>query len=173
VVAIDQPFKIGETVQIGATIGTIEDIGLRSTKIRTQAKSLVVMPNKTVATETVVNLSRFTQRRVEQVLGLTCDTTPEQMAAILADLREAILREAEVEPESVMVYFRDFSASSLDLWVVYMTRGPDFQRHMALRERLNLAFMRAVSARGLALAFPTQTVVLDGPVAQKLAERKG
>jgi MscS family membrane protein len=62
VVALDQPFKIGETVQIGSTIGMVEDIGLRSTKIRTVDKSLVVVPNKTVATESINNLSRFTQR---------------------------------------------------------------------------------------------------------------
>jgi MscS family membrane protein len=173
VVALDQPFKIGEAVQIGSTTGTVEDIGLRSTKIRTVDKSLVVVPNKTVATETINNLSRFTQRRVEQVINLTYDATPEKITAIVDDLRQIILREEDVEPSSVMVYFRDYNAASLGLWVVYMTQGPDFQKHMALRERINLAIMRAVAVRGLAFVSAAQTIVLDGPVARQLVEKKG
>jgi MscS family membrane protein len=173
VVALDQPFKIGEAVQIGTISGTVEDIGLRSTKIRKGDMSLVVMPNKTVATESVNNQSRFTQRSVDQAIGLPYDTAPEKVTAVIDDIRQIILREGEVAPSSVMVYFRSFGASSLDIWFTYMTKGPDFQKHMALRERINLAVMRAVAARGLALAFPTQTLVLDGPVARQIAEKKG
>ncbi len=173
VVAIDQPFKIGEVVQIGGTLGMVEDIGLRSTKIRTIAKSLVVIPNKTVAAEAVTNLSRFTQRRVEQVIGLTYDTPAEKMDAIVEEFKAIILAEAEVDPASVMVFFRDYSASSLDIWVVYLTRDPDFQAHMRLRQRINLAMMRAVQARGLSFAFPSQTLYFDGDVAKRLAGGSG
>jgi MscS family membrane protein len=172
VVVIDQPFKVGDTVKIGSSTGTVEDIGLRSTKIRLVDKSLVVMPNKMVSSEAIVNLARFTQRRVEQVLGLTYDRTPEQMTAILEDLRKLIAEQPEVDPTSVMVYFRDYNASSLDIWLVYVTKSADFQQSMRLKERLNLAMMRAVEARGLSFAFPTQTIELAGKVAEKLIERK-
>jgi MscS family membrane protein len=172
VVAIDQPFKLGETVKIGANTGTVEDIGLRSTKIRLVDKSLVIIPNKTVSSEAIVNLSRFTARRVEQVLSLTYDTQPEQMEKIVAEIRQLIEREPEVEVGSMLVYFRDYSASSLDIWVTYVVRDPDFARHMALRQRLNLAFMRAVQANGLSFAFPTSVMHLDGPIAKQIAERK-
>lgn len=158
VVAIDQPFKLGETVKIGANTGLVEDIGLRSTKLRLVDKSLVVIPNKLVSSEAIVNLSRFTARRVEQVLTLTYDTAPAQMEALVQEIRGLIRNEAEVEQTSVQVYFRDFSASSLDLWLVYVVKDADFPKHMALRQRLNLAFMRAVEARGLAFAFPSPTV---------------
>jgi len=158
VVAIDQPFRIGETVRIGAHTGAVEDIGLRSTKIRLADKSLVIIPNRTVANEAIVNLSRFTGRRVEQVFGLTYDATPAQLEEIVAEIRRLIVAESEVNAPDTHVYFRDFNASSLDLWVVYVTKDPDFARHMALRQRLNLAIMRAVEARGLAFAFPSQTV---------------
>lgn len=158
VVAIDQPFKLGETVKIGANIGAVEDIGLRSTKIRLVDKSLVVIPNKLVSSEAIVNLSRFTSRRNEQVLCLTYDTTPAQMDALVAEIRQFILAEPEVDPPSVLVFFRDLNPSSLDIWVVYASKEADFAKHMALKQRLNLAFMRAVAARGLAFAFPTQTL---------------
>jgi len=169
VVAIDQPFKIGEFVQIGSHAGLVEDIGLRSTRLRTIAKALITIPNKTVASEAITNLSRFTQRRVEQVIGLTYDTPAGQMDAVVEEFRQIILAESEVDPTSVMVFFRDYSASSLDIWVVYMTKDPDFQAHMRLRQRINLAMMRAVQARGLSFAFPSQTVYLDGDVAKRLA----
>lgn len=172
VVAIDQPFKIGETVRIGAHTGTVEDIGLRSTKIRLVDKSLVVMPNKLVSSEAIVNLSRFTQRRVEQVLGLTCDTTPDQLAAFVEDVRGLLLADAEVDPASVLVYFRDLSASSLDVWVVYASYDSDAKKGFALKQRMNLAIMRAVAARGLSFAFPTSVMHLDGPVAKQWAGLK-
>ena len=173
VVAIDQPFKVGETVRIGANTGLVEDIGLRSTKIRLIDKSLVILPNKLVSSEAIVNLSRFTQRRVEQVIGLTYDTRPDQMEAIVEEVRQIILAEPTVDVTSVMVFFRDFSASSLDLWIVYLTTGDDFQEGLALRQRVNLAIMRAVAARGLSFAFPTQTMHLDGPVAKQWVGGKG
>ncbi len=172
VVAIDQPFKIGETVKIGANTGTVEDIGLRSTKIRLVDKSLAIIPNKTVSSEAIVNLSRFTQRRVEQVLTLTYDTTPDQMAAIVEEIRTIIGAEDEVDPASVQVFFRDLSASSLDIWLAYVTKDPDLKKNLAAKQRINLAMMRAVAARGLGFAFPAQAIHLDGRVAKALAERK-
>jgi len=168
VVAIDQPFTLGETVKIGAHTGTVEDIGLRSTKIRLVDRSLVIIPNKLVSSEAIVNLSRFTARRVEQVIGLTYGTTPVQMEAVVGDIRTLINAEPEVNAADTHVWFRDYSASSLDLWLVYVARNPDFAKHMALRQRVNLGIMRAVAARGLALAFPTQTVHVA-----TLPEKKG
>jgi MscS family membrane protein len=158
VVAIDQPFKIGEFVKIGSLTGGVEDIGLRSTKLRAVDKSLIVIPNKIVAAEAITNFSRFTARRVEQVFGLTYQSTPDQLEAIVADIRRLIDAEPEVNPAETHVWFRDFSASSLDLWVVYLTKDADFVKSMALRQRLNLAIMRAVETRGLSFAFPTQTL---------------
>ena len=79
VVAIDQPFKIGEFVQVGSHMGTVEDIGLRSTRLRTPQRTLIVIPNKTVAADAINNFSRMPQRRVDQTIGLTYSTTPEQM----------------------------------------------------------------------------------------------
>jgi MscS family membrane protein len=158
VVAIDQPFKVGEVVNLASHIGTVEDIGLRSTKIRKVDRSLVVIPNRTVANESIVNLSRFTARRFEQVFCLTYDSRPEQMDGIVEDIRRIINSEPGVNAADTIVYFRDFSASSLDVWAVYVVRDPDFHKHMALRQRVNLAIMRAVAARGMSFAFPTTTL---------------
>jgi MscS family membrane protein len=170
VVAIDQPFRLGEFVQIGSNSGAVEDIGLRSTKLRRVDKALIIVPNKTVAAEAVVNLARFTRRRADQVIGLTYSTKPAQMEAILKEIREIVVAQPEVDANSVMVYFREFNASSLDIWLVYETPDPDFKKHMAAKQRINLAIMHAVDARGLSFAFPTKTVELAGRVAEKLAD---
>lgn len=171
VVAIDQPFKIGEFVRIGPFAGSVEDIGLRSTKLRAVDKSLIIIPNKTVAAEGITNQSRFTRRRAEQVIGLTYNTTAEQMEGIVNDFRRILEAEPYVDPASVLVFFRDYSASSLDVWVVYETRDADFQKHMHTRQKLNLAMMRAVESRGLSFAFPTQTVYLEGEAVRRIADR--
>lgn len=172
VVAVDQPFRIGEFVRIGGNSGTVEDIGLRSTKLRGADKSLTVIPNRTVAAEAITNLSRFTQRRFEQVIGLTYTTTPEQMEAIVTEFRELIRRDEEVDPGSVLVFFRDFSASSLDIWVAYMTKDADFEKSMRLKQRINTEFMRAVQRRGLSFAFPSQSLYIEGDVGRALAARR-
>ncbi len=173
VIAIDQPFKIGEAIRIGPNEGVVEDIGLRSTKLRTPGKNLVIIPNKVTAAEPIINNSRFIRRRVEQVIGLTYDATPDQMAAIVGDIRRLLGAESEIDGASILVFFRDFNASSLDIWIAYETPNPDFAKHMAVKERMNLAIMRAVEAHKLAFAFPSQTVYLAGDVAERLAPRPG
>ncbi|HLP24827.1 MAG TPA: mechanosensitive ion channel family protein, partial [Acidobacteriota bacterium] len=121
-------------------------------------KSLVIIPNKTVAAEAVTNLARFTQRRVEQVIGLTYGTPAAKMEEIVAEIRRIIESKPEINVPDTHVYFRDYSASSMDIWVVYVFKSPDFVRHMQVRQQINLEIMHAVESRGLSFAFPTQTV---------------
>jgi MscS family membrane protein len=172
VVAVDQPFKLGETVRIGSFLGAVEDIGLRSTRLRSIDKSLIVIPNKTVASETVTNLSRFTNRRNEQVIGLTYDTPADQMESVVEEFKAIIKAEDHIDPESIMVFFRDYSASSLDIWIVYVAKSGDFQHFMRVKQRINLNIMKAVQARGLSFAFPTQTLEFGESAARALAARK-
>jgi MscS family membrane protein len=93
------------------------------------------------------------------------------MEAITGDFYQILQTEAEIDPNSIHVFFRDYSASSLDLWIVYVARDPDFTKHMRLRQRMNLAMMRAVQARGLSFAYPTQTLELSTKTTKALAQR--
>ncbi len=170
VVAVDQPFKHGEVVNIQGKVGTVEDIGVRSTRLRLTDGSLLVMPNKTVAGETITNLSRFIKRRFEQVINLTYTTKPEDMEAIVQEIRRIITSQPGVAPNP-MVFFRDLGASSLDIWIVYEFPDPDFIKAISTKQRINLEIMRAVKARGLSFAFPTQTLHLEGEAIQKIAAR--
>ena len=158
VVAIDQPFKIGEFVQIGSLKGTVEDIGLRSTKLRTPERSLIIIPNKSVASDPVTNYTRMPQRRVDLSIGLTYDTSPEAMEAILVDFREILKNDSDVHQEFFLANFSGYGAFSLDITIIYFANDPNFAKALELRERINLKIMRAVNARGLSFAFPTQTL---------------
>lgn len=160
VIAIDQPFRLGDFVQIGPNAGAVEDVGLRSTRLRTAQRNLIVIPNKNVAAEPIINLSRFIQRRVEQTFRLNHDATPEQMEGLVEDIRALVSGEGEVDPNSIIVQFTDFGPSSLDVWLAYNTLDPDFVKHLKLKQRLNLAIMRAVAARGMRFALPAQRVHL-------------
>jgi MscS family membrane protein len=162
VIAVDQPFRVGETVQIGPHVGTVEDMGLRSTRLRTPARHLITIPNKTVAAEAISNLTRFTQRRVEQTIRLAQSTTAAQMQGLVKEIRALISAEAEVDPPSVITHFTEFGPASLDIWIAYNTRGPDFLAQLRLKERLNLAIMEAVERQGASFA-PTQRVHWSEP----------
>ncbi len=159
VVVMDHPFRVGDTVRIAGNEGTVEDIGLRSTRLRTRARTLIVMPNKLVASEAITNFSRMPQRRVDQTIGLTYATSAAQMEEILGDLRALLRDDPGVHPGLIAVNFADYGESSLDITIVFFTSDPDWQKHMAVRERINLKIMRAVANRKLAFAFPTQTVI--------------
>lgn len=165
VVMMDQPFKVGDVVKIGASEGKVEDIGLRSTRMRTLARNLIVIPNKLVAAEPITNYSRWPQRRIDQTLGLIYATTPEQIEAATADLRALLRDDPGVHPDGIVVSFANYGPWSLDIQLTWFSSDFDWAKHMEVRERINLKIMRAVAARGLEFAFPTQT--LHAPTAKK------
>jgi MscS family membrane protein len=126
-----------------------------------------------VANEAITNFSRMPQRRVEQTLGLTYDTTLEQLKVFMEDVRALLKTDPGVDQKSIVVNFVNYGDSSLDVQVVYFTSDPDFTRHLELRERINLKIMQALVARGLSFAYPTHTLQLDGPVAKALIRGAG
>jgi MscS family membrane protein len=171
VVAVDRPFKLGDFIQIGAVMGTVEEIGLRSSRLRTPQRTLVTIPNKMMASEVITNYSAMPQRRVDLTIGLTYDTTPEQMTAIVEDFRTILKNDPGVHQDFLAVNFLTYGACSLDIQVIYFAADSNIAKSFELRERINFAIMRAVNACGLSFAFPTQTLHLDGAVAKQLAAR--
>ena len=168
---LDRPFAVGDTVKIGDVTGTVEQIGFRSTRIRTWPATLVSIPNKTVAESVVDNWSKMPKRRVFQTVGVTYETTADQMQQAVAAIRRILESDEGVDQEFIVVRFSDFGASSLDITVYYFTKAIAYADHLAMKERVNLAIMRAVEQLGLSIAFPTRTVYFEGDVARALAGR--
>lgn len=171
-IAVDRPFKVGDWIQVGDKVdGDVEEIGIRSTRVRTWPKAVTVIPNSVLCNEYIVNWSRMNKRRVRQIVGVTYETKPEQMQQLLEDIRQLLKNDPDVNQEFVLVQFQDFGASSLDIMVYYFTNTTKWQPHMAVRERINLEIMKLVAKNGCSIAFPTRTVYFEGDIARKMAEK--
>jgi MscS family membrane protein len=165
VVVMDQPFYVGEYIRIQGHEGTVEEIGLRSTRLRTAQRTQIVIPNKTVAAEVITNFTRMPQRRVDTTLGVTYDSPLERIQLALADIRALLRADPGVHQGQIVVSLADFSDSSLRVQILYFTADPDWESHMAVRERINLALLRVCAARGVSLQYPDPVIRMDPPAA--------
>lgn len=168
--ALDRPFKVGDWIMIGDKIdGDVEEIGLRSTKVRTWPKTQLSIPNQVLANEVINNWTKMPMRRVKQYVGVTYESTPEQMEGLVEDIKAILRNDAGVQQDFMLVSFTDFGSSSLDILVYYFSSSVKWLEYMDVRQRINLAIMRAVSARGMSVAFPTRTLYFEGDVARGMA----
>ena len=163
VVVMDQPFYVGEYIRIQGHEGTVEEIGLRSTRLRTAQRTQVVIPNKTVAAEVINNFTRMPQRRVDATLGVTYDSPLDAIQLALSDIRALLRADPGVHQGLIVVSLADFSDSSLRVQVLYFTADPDWESHMAVRERVNFGILRAFAARGVTLSYPDPVIRMDAP----------
>ena len=157
----DRPFQVGDFVEVGGVSGTIEEVGFRSTRIRTSATSVVTVPNSTVANATVDNMGVRTFRRVTTTLGLTYDTSPEKIEAFVEGLRAIIEEHPATRKDGVQIHFKDFSASSLDVMVWFYLDVPSWGEELSAKHDIFLRFMKLAGEQGVEFAFPTQTVHLQ------------
>jgi MscS family membrane protein len=169
VILTDRPFRVGDWVVIGDVEGTIEQIGFRSTRVRTFPKTLVTIPNSKLVDSAINNKTAMPLRRVRMTVGVTYETSADEMQVLLEDIKQIIQGDADIDQDVIIVRFTNFGDSSLDVLMQYFTRPIPFAEHSVVVERVNLAVMRAVEARGLSIAFPTRTVYFEGDVAKGLA----
>src|SRR5690606_26324065 len=123
---LDRPFVVGDWVRVEDTEGIVEEIGFRSTRIRTWPKAQVAIPNKTVASVTVDNWTRMPKRRIFETIGVTYETTADQMEKAVASIREILENEEGVDQEFIVVRFESFGDSSLDIRVYCFTKATDY-----------------------------------------------
>lgn len=158
VIFLDQPFYVGDWIEIGDHEGVVEEVGLRVTRVRTFANSLITIPNAQLTTMTINNWSRMRKRRITMTLGLTYDTKPAQMVAAVEALREVIRQDERLCQDFHLVNFNALNAYSLDIFVYCFTQTTDWAEHLQIRQELLLKFMQVVEDQGLSFAFPTQTL---------------
>ena len=157
----DTPFKVGDWIQTPQAEGTIEEIGMRSTKVRTFEDSLISVPNGVVANTPVTNWSAMTKRRIKMTLGLTYSTTPEQMKNILKEMRELLQNDPDIDQKTIFVNFTEYSSSSLDIFCYFFTKTTVWGEYLNVREKINLEFMRIVQSNGASFAFPSQSIYIE------------
>jgi MscS family membrane protein len=171
VIFLDRPFRVGDWIKLDGIEGIVEDIGFRSTRLRTWPATLVSIPNKTVANAAIDNWSKMPKRRVVQTVGVTYKTHPEQMERAVATIREVVENDKGVDSEYIVIRFTDFGEYSLNILLYYFTTAVAFADHLATKERINLTIMRRLREMGLSIAFPTRTLYFGDQVAQGLTER--
>lgn len=153
---VDQPFTIRDWIKIGGHEGTIEEVGIRSTRIRTFEGRLITIPNKIFAESAIENVSAEPSRRVILVLGLTYDMTHEKVQEALTILSEVHENNKNVLDEKHLELFDSFGDFSLNVkFVYYITKGEDV---FAINSKINFEILERFNKAGLDFAFPTQTV---------------
>ena len=157
----DRPFQIGDWVVIQDVEGTIEEVGFRSTRIRTFYKSLVTLPNAKVADAVVDNLGERTYRRLKIDLGLTYNTTPEQMQAFVEGVRAILQANAKIWKDYYEVHFNNFGTSSLDVMVYAFLDVKSWTEELTEKHNILMEFLRLASTIGVSYAFPTQSLHVE------------
>lgn len=158
----DRPFKVGDWIQVGDKVdGNVEQIGFRSTRVRTWPKTVMSIPNRLMASEIIDNWSQMPKRRVKMTIGVTYSTTAEQMEELLERIRALLKQDEGVDQDFFLVRFTEFGASSLDIFLYYFTKSIKWDEHLAVRERMNLNIMRTIKEMGLSVAFPTRSIHVE------------
>lgn len=157
----DKPFKIGDWIKTQNVEGIIEEIGMRSTKIRTFEDALIIVPNGVLANESVINWTKRSKRRIKMTIGLTYSTTSAQMETILHQIRELLKNDPDIHQQTIYINFLDFNDSSLGILCYFFTKTVNWGDYMDIRERINLELMHIVEANGASFAFPSQSIYIE------------
>jgi MscS family membrane protein len=161
-IGADQPFREGDFVKIEDFVGTVETVGLRSTRIRTLDRTLISLPNGKLADMRIESFTARDRIRLACTLGLVYSTTSAQMREVLAGLEQVLRDHPKIWPDAVVVRFSALGASSLDIEIMAWFQTQDWGEFQVIRQDLLLQFMGIVERAGTSFAFPTRTVHVLG-----------
>jgi MscS family membrane protein len=157
----DEVIRVGDTCRFGDRTGTVEDIGLRSTRVRTDERTLLAIPNGTVATINVENLSRRDKILFKTTLGFRPETKADHLRYVLSEIRRMLYSHPKIETKSVRVRLIDIAAAgSLSVEVFSYVLTVDYNDFAAVREDLLLRIMDLVEDAGASVALPSQTLYI-------------
>jgi MscS family membrane protein len=158
--ALDQPIRVGDFVKVQDFVGTVEDIGIRSTRIRTLDRTLISIPNGKLTEERLESFEVRDRMRLFSSFGLSYDTTQPQMRSIIAAVEAVLRAHPRIWPGAIAVHFVGLGASSLDVEVTAWFAVPTWNEFQECRQQILLAIMEIIKREGATFAFPTRTVHL-------------
>jgi small-conductance mechanosensitive channel len=159
-ILLDKPFLIGDFIVVDAQMGTIEHVGLKTTRIRSLGGEQIVFSNTDLLKSRIHNYGRMAERRIVFSVGVTYGTPADKLRAIPGLIRQAV--EAQSGVRFDRSNFKDFGDSSLNFETVYYVLDPDYNRFMNTQEAINLGIYSRFEKAGIGFAFPTRTVVIEG-----------
>lgn len=157
----DRPFQIGDYVVVAGVEGSIEEVGFRSTRVRTGDDSVITIPNNAIANSTIDNLGRRRCRRYKTMLGLSYDSSPEQIEAFVEGVRASILASPITQKHRFDVGLHSFGPSELNIFVSLYFDTSSFADDLKGRHNLHLEWLRLADSLGTSFAFPTQTLHVE------------
>ena len=158
---VDRPFTVGDWIKTSEFEGVVEEIGFRSTRIRTFAKTLVNVPNSILANMVIDNIDARSIRRVKMRIGITYATTPEKMEQAIAGIEKILREHPGVDQEYSLVKFDNFDDSALSIFLYYFSSSKVWAEYLQVRQEVNLQIMQLLESLGLHFAFPSRTLYIE------------
>lgn len=160
-VLFDNPFEVGDWIVVGGSEGTVEEIGFRSTRVRTFYNSQISIPNSELMNASIDNMGRREYRRVLTRLGVTYDTSPQKLEAFLEGIKNIILANPYSRKDYLHVVFNEFGDSSLVILLYFFLKVPGYSHELLARQNIFLEILRLAEKLDVAFAFPTQTLHVE------------
>lgn len=148
-IILDKPFTIGDWIQVGAVEGTVEEIGLRSTKVRNSSQALVSVPNSLISSSVITNLSRLAKRRIKLVLNLNPDANQTQINRCIDSLKSMLAEHPNIDADSISVNSQHIGENMYAL-ILYFAMGPaSFNNQLEIKNVIDLKIMNVLKESGL------------------------
>jgi MscS family membrane protein len=160
-IMFEKPFRVGHGIRVSGSEGTVEDVGFRSTRIRTADNSLISIPNNAIVNATVENLALRTMFRQRVLVQITYDTTRDKVEALAGGIRQLISGHPMTNKDNFHVRFNDFGESSLNILVIFYLMVPNYSAELREREAILLQIMDIAKEIGVEFAFPTRTLRVE------------
>jgi MscS family membrane protein len=160
VLYLDHPVRVGDFCNFGDKTGTVEAIGVRSTKLRALDRTLITVPNAALADMQLINWAKCDRMLIKSTIGLRYETENDQLRHVLVKFREMLHAHPKIHSDTVRVRFADFGQSSLDIGVRIYALTQDFNEYHAIREDVLLRMSEIVKKSGSSFAFPSQTLYM-------------
>jgi MscS family membrane protein len=169
IIMFEKPFAVGHSVKVQGIEGTVENVGFRSTQIRTFHNSLVTIPSSQLVNSTIDNMELREYRQVNMVLNLTYDTPVEKIEDFIEGIKQLLETHPDTRKDNIQVFFYDLGPHSLDILLNFFMQVPDREAELSVRQRVLIEILRLAETSGVQFAFPTQTLHIESLPGQKVA----
>ena len=161
IIVFDKPFKVGEFIQTKDIMGTVLEVSMRTTKIRTLDDSVVTVPNSEITGGAIINISRKDKRLIETEIGLVYSTDNELLEKCINGIREYLINDDNIVPSPVRVEFEKFDDSSLIIYIFCYTYETDLDNYYSVLSNVNFNIKRIIEENGAKFAFPSSSIYIE------------
>ncbi|HIP08024.1 MAG TPA: mechanosensitive ion channel family protein [Mariprofundaceae bacterium] len=158
---IDRPFTVGDWIKTSQFEGVVEEIGFRSTRIRTFSQTLVNVPNSMLANMVVDNIDARSKRRIKMRIGITYATSTDKMQQAVAGIEQILKIHPGVDQDFSLVKFDNFDDSALSIFLYYFSKDKNWTAYLQVRQEVNMQIMELLETLGLEFAFPSQSLYIE------------